>query len=124
MCPLIEPNFDEVAEVANGEYSARIVDAESKTSHAGNPMVNWKLEIYGETAGKAQGQHVRLTTMVTGKGAFKLKQLYIAATGQECTGAFDTDVLMGKAVKIVVDDEKRDGQLTGYKEVKSVKAIA
>ena len=122
--PLIEPNFDEVKEIADGEYLARVIDAEQKTSQAGNAMVNWTLEIYGENAGKALGATLRLTTMLTGKGAFKLQQLYKAAHGTDCPRSFDTDTLLNKSVKVLVVREKRDGKETGYADVAAIKAVA
>jgi hypothetical protein len=50
-----------------------------------------------------------------------VQQIYQAAVGQALTGKFDTEQLVGKTVVVDLVDGVRDGQPTGYTEVKRVK---
>jgi len=62
--------------------------------------------------------------MLAGKGAFGIKDLYRAAMKEELTGAFDTDMLLGKEVKLTLAaGMQQDGTPSRYPEVKSVTGI-
>lgn len=126
--PVITPDFSEAATgaIPAGTYKARIVDAEVKTSKAGNAYIQWKMQIFG-----AEGQVSRYNnwnfnhrTMTSGKGAGMLKDFYKAATGEIAPTSFDTDILLGKEVQVVLAEGKdQDGNVSSYPEVKGVRRI-
>lgn len=101
--PLITPDFSEVTEgVPPGVYSARITDCEQRTSKTGNPYLNWKLELFGSPG--VNNQTIFHMTPVTGKGAFRLQELYKAATGEAIGKGkpFNTDMLISKEVQVTL----------------------
>lgn len=126
---MIQPvavSFDEVVEeLPAGEYKATISDCEQKTSQAGNAYLRWQLNVVDHAEPKYNGKAVWTSTPTTGKGAFRLAQLIRAATKERPSGTtFDPNALMGKTVAItVVAGHDRDGNLSGYPEVKSIRAI-
>lgn len=129
MCPDITPDFSEAAGVVPGTYTARIVGAEIKLTKATPPQkrVSWKLEVFGETAGAANGGILFHSTMAEGRGAGMLRDLVLAATGEELkTGvAFNPEHLTGKEiVVVVVQGTDQSGAVSKWPEVTSVSAIA
>lgn len=124
--PLIQPDFSDILEkLPEGVYKAHIVDVEEKTSQTGNPYVKWQLTVYDAPDARCNGKAVWTNTPTSGKGAFRLQQLYTAAMGKKLEGAFDSIELMGKSVLITVvnEQDRRTGEPTGYSEVKLIKAL-
>ena len=121
---LITPDFTEVQDnVTPGTYRVRIADAttgvwEAKDDRPATHFVNWRLETFGESEPKNNGRSIFVRTALTGKGAFRLRDLYSAAMAQELNGAFDTDMLMGKELEVTVQQNQ-----AGYTDVKTFKRI-
>lgn len=119
---LLTPDFSEVAEaVTPGTYKTVIKKGEVKEWPNGGMYVNWELETVGEAEPKNNGRRIFHKTAIQGKGAFMLQQIYQAATGKPLTGQFDTEDLVGKVVVVDLADGVRNGEPTGYVEVKKVK---
>lgn len=101
---LIKPNFDDVAgQLEPGTYPARILANELRTSQSsGKPYVNWTLQLFGDS--KWNNRQVFLMTPTTGKGAFRLQNLYRAATGETMIAGsdFDTDQLNGREITVTL----------------------
>ena len=124
---LVVPDLSEVQdEVTPGKYSGRIKRAEVKEWPNGGVYVHWQIETFGENEQKNNGRIIHYKTACGGKGAFTLQRLYKAATGQPLQGAFDSELLIGREIKVeVVDGKDRNtGELTGYTEVKNVTALS
>lgn len=124
---LIKPDFSEVADaVTPGVYMVIVKkgDLKSSTTQSGDTWeyINWEMETVGETDPKNNGRRIYMKTPISGKGAFRLQELYRAATSAALTGSFDTEQLVGKTVKIEVVDgvNRQTGEPTGYTEVKKV----
>ncbi len=122
---LVTPDFSEVSgSLQPGMYNARIVGADVKESKGGVPMIKWTYEVFGSDAKGANGQRIFDHTMLAGKGAFRLQDLYRSAMKQELAGDFDTDMLLGKEIKLTLAEGKtQDGSPSKYPEVKSVSGI-
>lgn len=132
---MIEPDFSEVKDsVEAGVYSARIVDSKvdkwtGKEDQNGSKkpdttFINWTLETFNEQDEKNNGRKIFHKTPVNGGGAFRLKEFYKAAMGEDCVGAFDRTMLYGKELQVtVVDGKTKTGEPTGYTEVKTVRPI-
>jgi hypothetical protein len=119
---LVVPDFSEVAEaVTAGTYKTIIKKGEVKEWPNGGVYVNWELETVGDSEPKNNGRRIFHKTSIQGKGAFMLQQIYQAAVGQALTGKFDTEQLVGKTVVVDLVDGVRNGEPTGYVEVKRVK---
>jgi hypothetical protein len=119
---LVKPDFSEVAEaVTAGVYKTIIKKGEVKEWPNGGSYINWEMETVGESDMKNNGRRIYHKTSIQGKGAFMLQQIYQAAVGQPLTGAFDTEQLVGKTVVVELVDGVRNGEPTGYTEVKRVK---
>lgn len=122
---LIVPDFTEIAEeVTAGEYRGIIKKGEVKEWPNGGAYVNWEIETVGDSNPKNNGRRIFHKTSTSGKGAFMLQQIYKAAVGQPLTGKFDTEQLVGKTVALTMVDGVRNGEPTGYVEVKRVKAVS
>lgn len=124
---LIEANLSEVEEmtpVPAGTYQARITAVEAKESKAGNPYLNWKSELIGEDV---NGRIVFHTTPISGKGAFRLQELYRAATHEVLSKespSFDTEQIIGKEVLMTLTyGVDQEGNPRQWPEVKSVAPI-
>lgn len=107
--------------IAPGTYAARIKDCEVRTSQAGNDYLNWQLELFGKP--EVNNRIVFYRTMIKGGGAFRLAELYKAATGEQLKAgaSFDTDALVGREVTtILTEGRDKDGNVSQYPEVKSV----
>lgn len=124
---LIKPDFSEVTDskpVPPGVYSARIKDVESKESQAGNTYLNWKLELFGTP--EVNNRVVFTATPIKGAGAFRLQQLYKAATGEDisATSGFDTDQLIGKEVQVtLVEGKDKEGNVRSFPDVKTISKL-
>lgn len=125
---LLKPDFSEVQEnVTAGTYKVRITGAKTgewNTANGTTPFVNWEMQTFGEEEAKNNGRRIFNKTPVTGKGAFRLQQFYKAATKADLRGEFDTEQLLGKELMVtVVDGIDKEGNPTGYTEVKACKPI-
>lgn len=123
---LIKPSFDEVQDaIAPGTYRCIVKKADLKDWPNGGQYINWELETFGEENTKNNGRRLFHKTATSGKGAFTLQQMYMAAVGTALTGEFDTEQLLGKSVAVEVIDgiDRKSGEPTGYVEVKRVKRI-
>lgn len=123
---LVQPDFSEVTDaVGPGEYSARIIGATPGEWSTGTKYINWSLETYAETEAKNNGRRIFYKTPIAGKGAFRLQQFYRAAMKQDLTPkGFDTEMILGKEVKVtVVEGSDKQGNPTGYPEVRAVKPV-
>lgn len=130
---LITPDFSEVKDsVEPGVYSGRItahkVDTwPGKDGKKPTMYIKWTFETFNEEDPKNNGRKISMNTPINGPGAFRLKQLFTAAMGEEPKQGegFDPAMLMGKEVSLTVVQQKdKQGQETEYTDVKSVKAIA
>lgn len=124
---LITPNFNEVSDrITPGVYKMRIVDSkvDTWTGKDGKPnttFIAWSLETFGEGEDKNNGRRYTHRTPTEGKGAFRLKDFYFAAMGEECAGAFDPSMLYGRELEVTIADQTNNPQ---YTEVKSVRALS
>lgn len=124
----MKPDFSEVQEnVTAGNYTVRITGAqlgEWNTANGRTQYINWELQTFGEAESKNNGRRIFHKTPIAGKGAFRLQQFYKAATKEDLRGEFDTEQLLGKELGVtVVDGTDKEGNPTGYTEVKAVKPI-
>lgn len=124
--PLITPDFTEVGQpIKPGVYNARIKDCESKQSQKGSTYLNWKLELFGDP--DVNNRVVFLSTPITGKGAFRLQELYKAAMQEELDAKapkFDTDSLIGREVNVtLVEGKDQEGNTRPFPDVKAVSAL-
>ncbi len=123
---LITPDFSSTKDrLSEGSYKVRIVNSEVKQWPAkeGNPpttYIAWKLETFGEEVSKNNGRVIFHNTAIEGGGAFRLQDLYVAATGMECPSPFDRTLLHSCEVQIVYGPQKNRPE---FNEVKSVKPI-
>jgi hypothetical protein len=119
---LVQPDFSDISEeIVPGDYNCVVKKAELKDWPDGSKYINWSLETYGSPEQKNNGRYIFHKTSTTGKSAFHLQKLYKAATGENLAGAFDTDQLLGRKVAVTVVAGMRNGQPTGYNEVKTVR---
>lgn len=121
----IEVNLDDVVDgIPAGDYAVNVVDAELKTSKAGNPYLRWQLTVFDNPEPKYNGQAIWHSTPTTGKGAFRLAQLYKAAVGTQLKGgSLDPRDIMGKRLNVtVVASLDQEGNASGFTEVKAVRA--
>lgn len=109
---LIKPDFTEMSEpLAHGDYKARVVDDELAETQTGKQQLKVTLEIFGCQGDKESYNGKKLTyfAMLAGKGAFRLHDLWKAATGvdlpKDC-GSLNTDEIRGKAVTVTLGPEK------------------
>lgn len=126
---LIKVDLSEAAEpLTAGVYKARVVDCKTEESRDGKPRLNWRLEVYGASNPGHNGRSIFHRTPLTGKGVFRLQELYQAATREQLTKdnpEFDTEQIMGREVEVtLVDGRDRDGNPSGYPDVKAVRAAA
>lgn len=123
----IKPDFSEVLEKAklqDGEYPVRIVAAEMKKDKNGADYIMWKLAVFGCEGDLAKFNNWTINYMspISGMHAYKLQNL-AKAVGVEMNEGFDTDMLMGKELKVsVVVPMKEDGT-SGFAEIKNLRNI-
>lgn len=121
---LVKPDFTEVSEaISSGTYKVVIKKGELKEWPNGGTYVNWLMETYGEAQTKNNGRSVWHKTPTSGKAAFHLQNLYKAATGKQLAGQFDTEELVGRQVEVTVVDGVRNGEATGFTEIKAVRPV-
>lgn len=128
---LITPDFSEVSDrVAPGIYKVRVVGAkadkwEGKDGKKDTHYINWTLEQFDADEEKNNGRKLFHKTPINGAGAFRLQEFYRAAMGEECpAGGFDREMLLGRELEVtVIDGKTKAGELTGYTEVKTCKAL-
>ena len=125
---LITADLSEVSSpLEPGTYKARVMSSTVKESQAGKPYVKWQLETWGSDVKSHNGRTVYYNTPVTGGGAFRLADLYVAAMKTvlpKDNPAFDTDMLVGKEVEItLIEGKDMNGEPSKYPEVKTVKPI-
>lgn len=110
--------------VPEGTYNFNIVDAELKTSKSGNPYLRWQMTVFGASDPRLNNQSIWHSTPTTGKGAFRLLQLYKAAMGtrlDKTATKVDPREIMGKQVTAtVVNSHDQDGNPNGFTEIKTV----
>lgn len=122
---LVNPDFSEIKEdVGPGTYRGVIKKAEVKEWPNGGQYINWEVETFGEAEPKNNGRRIFHKTSTSGKGAFMLQQFYRAATGQVLTGSFDTEQLVGRKIEVDVVQGVKNGEPTGYTEVKRVRPVS
>ncbi len=129
---LIVPDFSEAPEnLGPGVYYARIVDQEIGTwpaneKRAAITFVKWTMETFNSSEPKNNGRKLFHRTGINGKGAGIFAAFYKAAMGTEYPKGqpFSPEMLLGKELEVTVVDGMKDGQLTGYTEVKAVKSLA
>lgn len=124
----IEVNLSDVVDgLAEGEYKANVVDCEMKTSKAGNAYLRWQLTAFDCADARFNNQSVWMTTPTSGKGAFRLMQLYKAATGEKLDNqvtTLDPQKILGKQLWVtVVKSLDQNGGETGFMEVKAVRKL-
>lgn len=127
---LITPDLSEAVEsgsIPAGTYSARITGLELRdTKDMSAKYIRWELTIFGAEGALKNWNNWRVNynTMTSGKGAGMLKTFFKACTGNELTGAFDFQLLVGSEVQItLVEGKMQDGSPSKYPEVKSVKPV-
>lgn len=123
---LVMPDFSEVKDrVDVGVYKVRVakhkIDKwQGKEGKKDTPYIGWEMETFGEAEEKNNGRKVFHNTPITGPGAFRLKDFYKAAMGEELTGEFDPSMLYGRELEITVGQQKNQPE---YTEIKSVKPL-
>ena len=124
---LVEPNFDEVSSpVVAGDYAVAISSAEAGEYQSGLKYINWTLETVNSADPKDNGRKIFYKTPITGKAAFLLQNLYVAAVGEVPSGAFNTEQLISRQIHVTLVDgmNRATGEPTGYTEVKAVRKIS
>jgi hypothetical protein len=126
----ITPDFSEAPEntpVPEGVYKARITDVEQQTAKtSGAPMLNWKLQIFDSDVEGTNNRVLFHRTMVTGKGAFMLRDLLKATGTQVEKGqSFNAQELLGKEVQVAVAAriDNRTGEQSPFPEVKAIRPL-
>lgn len=124
---LIVPDFSGVQDtVGAGIYKARIVDSKvdqwaGKDGKPPTTFVAWTMETFDEADDKNNGRKIFHRTPIEGGGAFRLRDFYRAAMGEECAGAFDRTMLHGKEIEVTIGQQKNAPE---YTEVKAVRPIS
>lgn len=124
----VEVNLTDIVDgLAEGDYKVNVVDCEMKTSKAGNPYLRWQFTAFDCPDARYNGQSVWHSTPTTGKGAFRLMQLYKAAVGTKLDNtvtSIDPQKILGKQILVtVVKSLDQNGADTGFSEVKAVRTI-
>ena len=122
---LITPNLDDVQDsFVAGEYKVRIVGTEQGKWENDRGITHYlkvTMETFDEAEPKNNGRKLFDRVPFTGGGAFRIVNLYAAATGEKLNRenpSFDTEMLIGRELKVVVDINDK-----GYTEIKSVSSI-
>lgn len=125
MANLVTPDFSEVKDnVGPGTYNVRITGYKLGEWQSGTKFINWEAETFNEEDEKNNGRKIFHRTPIEGKGAFLLQGFYKAAMKEELDGAFDPEMLCGKELSMtVVDGTDKQGNPSGYTEVKTVKPL-
>lgn len=124
LAPITIDQSEVVDGIPEGPYNVNVVDAEMKTSKNGNPYLRWQFTVFNHVEPKYNGQAIWHSTPTTGKGAFRLLQLYKAAVGTKIdrtATTMDPKEILGKQLTItVVNSHDQDGNANGFTEVKTV----
>lgn len=123
--PITIDQSEVVDDIPEGEYNVNVVDAEMKTSKAGNPYLRWQFTVFGHSDPRYNSQAIWHSTPTSGKGAFRLLQLHKAAVGSKLdknATQIDPRDILGKQLSItVVNSHDQDGNPNGFTEVKYVR---
>jgi len=120
---LVNADMSEVTgNLPPGIYSARMTECEKKESKKGNTYLKWKGEVFdSETHNGSVFFH---NTMIAGRGAFGLFDLYKAATGTELEKGsmeLNTEQIIGQEIQVtLVESYDQQGNLSNFPEVKSI----
>lgn len=123
--PLITPDTSEVVPgIQAGDYRMRIVGVETGEWSTGTPYLKFEMETCSSAEPQLDGRKVWHRVPYTGKGAFRFADMHRAATGENYTnGQIDTEVYLGREIAVtIVDGTDREGNPSGYPEVKAVRA--
>lgn len=113
--PLLDVDLSEIDSVIEpGTYKSRIAECDVKTSKQGNPMAVPKFQI--DVNGKTRTRQAYLVTK--GAGAYSFYNLLKATGFSEIAeqlrngqaAQFDTDMLIGQEVNVVVEEEIYNGE--------------
>jgi hypothetical protein len=120
---LVEVDVSDLKDrVEPGSYVVTIVGDEVKTGQSGKQFIKWTAETCRESETKNNGRKITFNTFLNND--YKLAALVMAATGQPLKGnSLETGIILGKQVAIEMVDGVRDGQPTGYVEVKRIKSV-
>jgi hypothetical protein len=127
---LIAPDLTEAVDIGGaipaGVYNTRVTGVEVKTTQAGAKRLLWTLTIFGAEGelSRYNNWNVKHSTMLSGPGAGMLKAFYKACKNEEFAGgAYNWQDLVGSEIQATLKEGMRDGQPTGFAEVKGVKSI-
>ncbi len=122
----ITPDLSQaVGSVPAGIYVTLVQEVEQRNSKAGNPYLNWKLQVVENAEDKFNGSIIYHSTPYTGKGAGIFENFWKACTGEALPAgeAIDPEVMLGRNIKTtVVEGVDQQGNPTGFPKVKSVAA--
>lgn len=101
----------QAARIPEGDYLAKIVEAEIRDAASGSRYFRWKMQV---AAGEYKGKSVYMNTSLKPEALWNLRNLIHAATGRNVAGKvldFDPDKLYGKSIGIAVEDNEytKDG---------------
>ena len=100
---IVNPSFEERPPIPPGEYPAKIIGVDQKTSKKGNAYLNWKLELKSGGPG-VKGRWVYHSTVLSGPGSVGLRKLVQAAGHPNYeVGPFDTDDLIGEYIVVTLE---------------------
>lgn len=86
--------------IDDGVYVVRIEGSKTKTSNNGNPVIQWSSEIVAPS--EVAGQKFYFNSVVTDNALYRLKDMYKAADRLEEGVGFETEVMHGVEIGIVV----------------------
>lgn len=123
---LVKPDFSDTQDtITPGEYNFRIVAGEpgkwEKQDGSATHYIKWEMETVNSEDPKNNGRKMWDRTPITGKGAFRFKDFYRAATGENydpSLGDFDITSVYGNEVAAIVVEKD------GYMNVKSYASIS
>lgn len=113
--PILEPDLSDIdAPIEGGTYKAKIVECDMQTSKSGNPMIVPKFVI--QVNDKERTRQAYLVT--SGKGAYGFANLLkatgfgdvVAALQRKEPVQFDTELLVGQELHVVVEPDTYNGQ--------------
>lgn len=98
--------------IPEGDYAAKIVEAEVRPAKSGGKYISWKFQI---TKGEHKGVTVYGNTSLKPEALWSLRNLIHAATGKNVAGKsmnVDLEKLYGKEIGIAVEDNEytKDGK--------------
>jgi hypothetical protein len=123
---LVKPDFSDTQEnLTPGEYNFRIVKGEpgkwEKQDGTSTHFIKWEMETVNEEDPKNNGRKMWDRTPINGKGAFRFKDFYKAATGEAydpSLGDFDITSVYGNELSAIVVEKD------GYMNVKTYAPIS